>query len=214
MMLADVLEVVLGAAFLLFLIGGGTAVATSTVYVFKVATQRRGSRGDPGAQVAKAGIASKLTRIFAYAFDVTVLVWFQLWFEPVPEPETYGWGTALVFLWTAYMVVAHAIWGRSLGKLVFGLRIVDRHTGGTPALKHVLVRELRGLLILPLVLFPPTVEGAAVGAMLGALWTLWLCFNLADAAMFVVGSRGCSLHDRMAATNVVRSELPRGLFAA
>ena len=108
--------------------------------------------------------------------------------------ETY-WVLGMFGLALAYFWVQHALWGATVGKRAFGIRVVraaDRSRLGVPAAGLRAAAFLAGpaiFLVLTSV-FPVSILG-------GLLWA-------ADAGLTLVDSRVQSLHDKVAGTVVVR----------
>jgi uncharacterized RDD family membrane protein YckC len=97
-------------------------------------------------------------------------------------------GLALVYYW-----VQHALWGATIGKRVFGLRVVQSGDQGRIGVKAAGIRTIAFLVGPALLWFlapPLNVAG-------GVLW-------VADAGLAIVEPQGRCLHDRLAGTIVIR----------
>jgi uncharacterized RDD family membrane protein YckC len=114
-----------------------------------------------------------------------------------------------------YFVVAERIWGRGVGKWMFGMRVVDQR-GGPPGLFPMILRAmimpgalLVGTLVLPLLLSSPQDLGTGVDTA-NVLFTQVFCtvFGWAFALLFLTtckksnGYRG--IHELLTNTRVVR----------
>ncbi|WP_147268780.1 RDD family protein [Sphaerisporangium album] len=87
-----------------------------------------------------------------------------------------------------YFWVQHALWGRTLGKRLLGIRVIAAHTGGRPGAGRAALRAL----VFPLLAFVPDV----------GLWCL-----LADGLWMLFDPEGRVLHDRWLGASVVRDQV-------
>ncbi|GAA3096075.1 RDD family protein [Streptosporangium carneum] len=87
-----------------------------------------------------------------------------------------------------YFWVQHALWGRTLGKRLLGVRVIAAHTGGRPGVGRAALRAL----VFPLLAFVPDV----------GLWCL-----LADGLWVLFDPEGRVLHDRWLGAAVVRDRV-------
>jgi uncharacterized RDD family membrane protein YckC len=97
-------------------------------------------------------------------------------------------GIALIYFW-----VQHAAWGATVGKRALGMRVVRAADRSRISVRQAGIRTvafLAGPAILLVLFFPVNIVG-------GVLWA-------ADAGMALVDPRIQSLHDKLAATVVVR----------
>lgn len=141
--------------------------------------------GPPGGQLPRAektyalDPASRLKRLYAWTIDASLVVMLVMvlgratrgaLFSPDAAPQD-------IFVFLAYFVAPTGIWGRTLGKWVAGIMVVDEH-GRTPGVAVAISREVAWKVI-------------AYG--LAGLGLLWIVFDKER--------RG--LHDRLAGTYVV-----------
>ncbi|WP_440089470.1 RDD family protein [Streptosporangium sp. LJ11] len=89
-----------------------------------------------------------------------------------------------------YFWVQHALWGRTLGKRLLGVRVVAARTGGRLGTGRTALRTLA----FPLLAFVPEV----------GLWCL-----LADGLWMLLDPEGRVLHDRWLGAAVVRDRVPK-----
>ncbi|MCL4231896.1 MAG: RDD family protein [Dehalococcoidia bacterium] len=107
----------------------------------------------------------------------------------------------------AYRVAGNCSGGTlSLGKSLFGLRVLDLDTRRRPSVRGSLLRELPLLLGLPPGWYlaardePPRTDAIVVAVLVLLLAAVWL---VADIVAALRDSQGRSLHDRLAGTVVV-----------
>lgn len=114
--------------------------------------------------------------------------------DPGIELRLY-WPLVFVVVALAYYWVQHAVWGATLGKRVFGIRVVTSADHGRVGVKAAGIRAV-AFLIGPamLWLWPLTGPINLVG---GALWT-------ADAGFALLDPRAQCLHDKLAGTLVLK----------
>jgi uncharacterized RDD family membrane protein YckC len=124
--------------------------------------------------------ASRLTRLYAWTIDASLIVMLVMVLGRTTRGALFSRDAAPqdIFLFLAYFVAPTGIWGRTLGKWVAGIVVVDEK-GRTPGVAVAISREVAWKVI-------------AYG--LGGLGLLWIVFDKER--------RG--LHDRLAGTYVVR----------
>jgi uncharacterized RDD family membrane protein YckC len=115
----------------------------------------------------------------------------------------------------AYNVVLHAGWGQTVGKVYFGVAVVDRDLRRI-RLRRAVMRELPRIswtsLCFPLSLDALTDLDTLDSAGIAALGAAVLCWWLADGLAMVTDPRRRSLHDRIAGTLVVRVRAEASLW--
>jgi uncharacterized RDD family membrane protein YckC len=110
----------------------------------------------------------------------------------------WGWAAAVLVVTGAYEVVATAVWGRTVGKVVARTRVVDADTDALPSWRASIQRWLVPSApdLLALVLWS-TVVGAAIGSVGVVGWAV-ACYVGILRPPWHQG-----LHDRVAGTVVV-----------
>ncbi|WP_423920188.1 RDD family protein [Candidatus Poriferisodalis sp.] len=151
-------------------------------------------------------LASPGTRLVARILDGGVVC--TLWFIArdavgmyVVDSRTSAAGrlfvglAILLFFLVGYEVMQTALWGRTLGKRIVDIRVVNLSTGGHPGWGRSLIRwavPLVPVAALARVLPPPVVLAAFVGAVLCPLSLVW-------------DRKNQGWHDKAAGTVVVRT---------
>jgi uncharacterized RDD family membrane protein YckC len=97
-----------------------------------------------------------------------------------------------VFIW-AYLVIMHAKYGQTLGKMAFKLKVVDAETWGAISIKQAVVREALWWLL----------PGLKWG--IGALWFM------ADILSPSFNPTQRALHDMAAGTVVLRTNVAENI---
>jgi uncharacterized RDD family membrane protein YckC len=130
-----------------------------------------------------------------------------------PAETATAIGVAVLYL--LYDTIQHALWGRTIGKRVTGIRVVAAvpygaesdaggHAGGLGAQRAEGVRTRlglpRALLRAALFALPIAVRPVPVLSVVAGL------FWVANAAWVLDGGKRLALHDRLAATTVIRSD--------
>ena len=123
--------------------------------------------------------ASRLKRLYAWTIDASLIVMLVMVLGRATRGALFSRDAAPqdIFLFLAYFVAPTGIWGRTLGKWVAGIVVVDEQ-GRTPGVAVAISREVAWKVI-------------AYG--LAGLGLLWIVFDKER--------RG--LHDRLAGTYVV-----------
>lgn len=85
-----------------------------------------------------------LIRLVAWAIDqIPIYIAYVLWGLVIPQLEGVAYSIGMVVIYTVYYVSFTAIWGKTPGKMLLGLRVVDSE-GNTPTFYRVLLRETVG----------------------------------------------------------------------
>lgn len=123
--------------------------------------------------------ASRLKRLYAWTVDASLVVMLVVVLRRVAGGHLFNPGAAPqdIFLFLAYFVAPTGIWGRTPGKWVAGIVVVDEQ-GRTPGVAVAISRE---------------VAWKVISYGLAGLGLLWIVFDR--------DRRG--LHDRLAGTYVV-----------
>ena len=148
-------------------------------------------------------------RVIAYLFDGT-LIWFAIFaFVPGGWPHVDSSSNAefVVLLWWIGVAVCHAFWGRTPGKLLCGLKVVQRSNDSPPRLWGALLRESREFVLPTLALMLFAVGADTANPVYQALVIVFLLFVTVDFVWFLFDRQARSLHDRIAGTRVVRTPL-------
>lgn len=116
-----------------------------------------------------------LARVVDWMLALTFFGWLLTTFD-----EGMGVFVGFALAVTSYEVLASAKWGRSVGKLLAGLAVVDRDTGGRPTQWRLLLRS------------------AAWGASVLTVFGPWI-----QLVLLATNPTGTTWHDRLAGTKVV-----------
>ena len=141
--------------------------------------QPKVTRDEKGHKVYPINPASPLRRTYAFLLDLfflymIVVITKQAFGDAVWHPEVAARDIAIIL---AYFVLPTAIWGKTIGKWVAGIVVVDRE-GYIPGLPLAIPRE---------------VGGRAVAIALAGIGILWMFFD----------KKNQGLHDKIAGTFVV-----------
>jgi uncharacterized RDD family membrane protein YckC len=138
-------------------------------------------------RVVRLWIAAPYLRFGAALIDLIVLYTLAQALEPLVESVTVRWDELIIVLPDfLFFWLLHARWGRTVGKLLLGIKVVSPDTGRPPSLRASALRAAFFVLV-PLV--------PLVG----------LFFLLIDLAHMFVNSRRQCYHDLWANTVVVRA---------
>lgn len=162
-----------------------------------------------GEATSHTSFQGRALRVIAYLFDGT-LVWFALFaFVPGGWPDVDSSSNAefVVLLWWIGVAVCHAFWGRTPGKLLCGLKVVQQSNDSLPRLRAALLRESREFVLPALALVLFAVGADTANPVYQALVIVFLLFVAVDSVWFLFDRQARSLHDRIAGTRVVRTPL-------
>ena len=148
-------------------------------------------------------------RVLAYLFDGTI-VWFALFaFVPggLSHADSSGNWEFVLLLWWIGVSVCHALWGRTPGKLLCGLKVVRESNESPPRFRAALLRESREFVLPTLALMLVAVGSDTTNPFYQAAAAVFLLFVAVDFFWFLIDRKARSLHDRIAGTRVVRTPL-------
>jgi uncharacterized RDD family membrane protein YckC len=148
--------------------------------------------------VSGADLASPWRRLAATLVDACICglpvgvalgVWLAANDKPLDPGADYEWDWLVSLAWVIYEIVPTALWGKTIGKHLVGIRVCSRHDLGRPGW----VRSLKRWGIFYVVSWIPLVGGLlSVLIPLPLLWT----------------AQRQGLHDMFAGTVVVRDQSP------
>ncbi len=117
---------------------------------------------EPQALLTKPDLARPLRRLYAYAIDIGILLMVVYLVAPIAGGRVFSREAAIadVFIFFGYFVITTGIFGRTPGKWVAGIKVVDGE-GLQPGVAVAIPREMVGRFV----------SIAAIG--IGMAWLLW-----------------------------------------
>ncbi len=106
----------------------------------------------------------------------------------------------------AYRVIAHALWGQTLGKRLMRISVVDYTHRGPISVRQSLLRECAwfvAVIVYAVTIVMERLVPRAAGVTEGAAELAGDAYDAADSATAMRSPEGRALHDRFAGTAVV-----------
>lgn len=156
-------------------------------------------------------------RIVAFLIDSFILLPIGIlddWFRQAEFPALffYLWIPVGQLVAPVYRIATHALYGQTLGKMALGVKVLS--VAEAPIdFKRAFLRELpqliTGLITISLMisLFPKAVEAESIRPPFNFFFTFAAIWLLADFLSFILSNRRRALHDLLAGTVVVKTNL-------
>jgi uncharacterized RDD family membrane protein YckC len=157
----------------------------------------------------------RLVALLIDGFIMLPLGILDIWFRQAEFPPLffYIWIPVSSLISPVYVIIMHGLYGQTLGKMAFNVKVLDATAEEPIKFKQAVLREAPqlafnlGVIYLLIAFFPQNFDAENVKAPFSTFATLSSVWVLADILTFLFSPKRRALHDLIAGTVVVKTNV-------